>query len=398
MRVAFLTPEYVFDYPSSGGLASYVARIAGMLTEMGHSIEVFTLSDRARIVDHDGVRVEHVVPSSNIPLRLLGGHWRSGLLFSSTIGQLSGAQAMGRALKHRELTNGFDLVQSSDYGLSGAYVSRRANRPHVIRCSWSRKLYQYYAGLEETMDTRLIAWQERHCLHRSDIVYAPSSFMADAVSREFHIPVRTIRPPLMSRFTTGLEKSGALPDRYMIHFGQLSRIKGTDILIEALPAIWDKIPNFHLVLAGKVQDQGLMNQIKRCCGRRIKQIHLMGSMPRPQLYGVIQHAQAAILPSRCDNLPNTVIESLCLGVPVIGSDGASIDELVTHNKTGKLVPIADVGALAEAVVEQWHHPLSFTFVQLKQHATFIDMVPEVAATSLLDIAKETSTRRFMKAA
>ena len=68
---------------------------------------------------------------------------------------------------------------------------------------------------------------------------------------------------------------------------------------------------------------------------------------------MVAQAEAAVLPSRFDNLPNSVIECLSLGVPVIGTDGASIDELVTSGRDGELVPIGDRAALAAAIVARW---------------------------------------------
>ena len=41
-------------------------------------------------------------------------------------------------------------------------------------------------------------------------------------------------------------------------------------------------------------------------------------------------------PTRFDNLPNSAIESLALGVPVIGTLGASLEELVTPGRDGDL--------------------------------------------------------------
>ena len=41
---------------------------------------------------------------------------------------------------------------------------------------------------------------------------------------------------------------------------------------------------------------------------------------------------------------------------MIGSDGASIDELVTHRINGRLVPIGDAPALAGAMLDLWHRP------------------------------------------
>jgi glycosyltransferase involved in cell wall biosynthesis len=71
------------------------------------------------------------------------------------------------------------------------------------------------------------------------------------------------------------------------------------------------------------------------------------------MYAVLKRADAAVLPSQADNLPNTVIESLVFGIPVLGSRGASIDELVEEGRTGHLVALGDVQGLAGALVKMW---------------------------------------------
>jgi glycosyltransferase involved in cell wall biosynthesis len=78
--------------------------------------------------------------------------------------------------------------------------------------------------------------------------------------------------------------------------------------------------------------------------------------------------------------PNTVIESLALGVPVVGTDGASIDELVRHGESGLLVPPGDAPALADALVEVWRGR-PFPRVSPPE-----EMLPERAVNALLAFA------------
>jgi glycosyltransferase involved in cell wall biosynthesis len=71
------------------------------------------------------------------------------------------------------------------------------------------------------------------------------------------------------------------------------------------------------------------------------------------MYAVLQRADAAVLPTQVDNLPNTVIESLMFGIPVLGSRGASVDELVEEGRTGHLIALGDVDGLAGTLVKMW---------------------------------------------
>lgn len=60
---------------------------------------------------------------------------------------------------------------------------------------------------------------------------------------------------------------------------------------------------------------------------------------------------AFLLPSTEDNLPNTMIESMCCGTPVIGFDIGGLPDAVTSGETGRLVAPGDVGDLAQAIQE-----------------------------------------------
>lgn len=52
-----------------------------------------------------------------------------------------------------------------------------------------------------------------------------------------------------------------------------------------------------------------------------------------------------------EGLPNTVLEAMASGVPVVGSDHAAIPEAVHHQETGFLVPEKEPRAMASSVIE-----------------------------------------------
>jgi len=60
-------------------------------------------------------------------------------------------------------------------------------------------------------------------------------------------------------------------------------------------------------------------------------------------------ADLFIIPSLEDNLPNTVLESLSCGTPVIGSRVGGIPEIVQDGVNGRLVPAGDPIKLGEAI-------------------------------------------------
>ena len=64
-------------------------------------------------------------------------------------------------------------------------------------------------------------------------------------------------------------------------------------------------------------------------------------MPHTQLYPVIKNSEFVILPSLMENLSNACIEAMYFKKVVIGTDGASFEQLITHGKNGLLCRIGD---------------------------------------------------------
>lgn len=62
-------------------------------------------------------------------------------------------------------------------------------------------------------------------------------------------------------------------------------------------------------------------------------------------------ADVFIIPSILDNLPNTVIESLSCGTPVIGFPNGGIPDMIIDNKNGMLCKDTSVDALIEKILD-----------------------------------------------
>ncbi len=78
-------------------------------------------------------------------------------------------------------------------------------------------------------------------------------------------------------------------------------------------------------------------------------IHL-GNIENDLLMSMIYSlANVFVIPSLQDNLPNTVIESMACGTPVIGFDLGGIPDMVRHGQTGLLVEALNVAGLRQAI-------------------------------------------------
>lgn len=355
-RIAFITSGFVTEQDRVSGLGSYLNKITRALRQEGHEPEIFVISHQGPgVIDYNGVRVNRVHPRAargwlrwcpTLPrIRGLGNVSRAVRLFSAM-------NQLADAFEQRDRQQPFDLVQSADWEGVGLRIRLRPGLTHVLRCSVAADLTSASENPRRALLPALLSIYEFQSVRRASRVYAPSQWLADYYYRRLGKTVHVVRPPAMLDFPPHCPPVKNLPDRYLLHFGQLHPGKGAWWLAEALPFAWKQEPNLKLVIAGQVIRFDF-DQWRRNWGPLEKNVIYLGQISKPEIGTVLSNAIAAVIPSLFDNLPNTAIESLLMGIPVIGTRGASIDELVEDGVHGELVAINDAPALANAMVRAW---------------------------------------------
>lgn len=115
--------------------------------------------------------------------------------------------------------------------------------------------------------------------------------------------------------------------------------KGCDLLLQALAGITDS-PDLFLLTLGRGEPVEF---------RGFPHVHLDAVADDSRLSSVYSAADVFVAPSLQDNLPNTVLESMACGTPVVAHSAGGIPEAVRQNETGFLVPSGDVAELGSAI-------------------------------------------------
>lgn len=360
MNIAFLTCEYITETGFSGGLATYLYRMASALRDSGHTPEVFVFTRGPGLeFQHEGILIHRVGRWSGLH-RLMrtvmrpvqNKRYALTHRLCESLNIIAPATALARALEARAGEVPFRLVQSADYLASGLRVSRRQDRVHLIRCSTAADLYSNTDG-DRSSAQQVRVKHEFQSMRGADRCYAPSRLVAEHFVRNHGIKVEILRPPVFVEKASDALSHLRLPARFLLHFGQLRPRKGTWVLAHALKLAWQVDPSVTMVWAGECCDEEFLLRCRGLWGDHASRVQLTGALARPELYTVLERAEAAVLPSLMDNLPNTVIESLVRGVPVVGTRGSSIEELVEENTSGHLVPAGNPVALSEAILRVW---------------------------------------------
>jgi len=101
-----------------------------------------------------------------------------------------------------------------------------------------------------------------------------------------------------------------------------------------------------------------------------KQVWLYGESP--DIVTWLSAFDIGCLPSLWEGLPNSLLEAMALGLPVVASSVDGIPEVVLNGKTGILVPPASPAALAKALKELAEDPTRRAALGAAAHAAIME--------------------------
>ena len=348
MKIAFVTPEFTLDERFSGGLANYVSRVSAALVEQGHEVSVFTRGKTDAVQAWNGVQV-HTVSGLLDPNKRrwdkIDFFFRNK--FYCPYQDVKAAWCLWR--KYREVVKadgGFDVVQLANVQAVGLFFKPIGGETMVTRLSSYRPLWDRQAGIKEDWFVRMRWWLEEKAIRRTRFHYAPSRFVADYVKKGYNLEnVEVVETPFFQEVVEpdrSLYESKLEGKRYLLFFGRLTQMKGVHRLAEALPEVLRKHEDLHAVFAGADTNLapgggGMRDYIRKTIGTESNgRVFFFDPLRHEQLYPIIENAEWVALPSIVDNLPNTCLEAMGLGRPVIATRGSCFEQLITDGETGLL--------------------------------------------------------------
>jgi glycosyltransferase involved in cell wall biosynthesis len=123
-------------------------------------------------------------------------------------------------------------------------------------------------------------------------------------------------------------------------------VKGHRYLIEAVARVFESRKDVHLLLVGDGPLRHELESLSRSLGLA-DNIHFLGERADAAL--LFSSFDVAVLASLHEGLPNTVIEAMAAGSPVVATAVGGVVELIADGETGYLIPPSDPAALAESI-------------------------------------------------
>jgi len=212
----------------------------------------------------------------------------------------------------------------------------------------------------------VIRFLNRYLYRGADVIHAVSYGVCEATAKELRLPIERIHvvynPVVtqkilrMSHDTVELRWLVKDERPFILAAGRLTKSKDFGTLIRAFALMQSKI-NARLVIMGEGELRSDLEQL-------ISEYSLQNSVLLPGFvenpFVVMRLAQLFVLSSAWEGLPNVLIQAMACGTPVVSTDCPSGPaEILEAGKWGRLVPVGDVEALAQAMVDtltETEHP------------------------------------------
>lgn len=344
--------------PHTSGLTIYAERLAKALVKRGHSVTVLTSHYEKSLPyeeDQEGVRIVRVP----VLFRLSKG------VIMPTFGWMANRLVVEHDAVHLHLPQ-FDAA-------GVALRGRLLRKPTVIT---------YHCDL--LMPPGLLSWSANQavrimnnlaalCTHRI-ITYTRDYGENSHFLRRYLHKLAVIQPPVDMPVTSPQAVQGFGREHNPFNrrpvIGMAARFateKGVEVLLGALPKVFEKYPQAMVFFAGSYQGiigeeeyyQRLMPVIEKYQNQGSWKF--LGNLNPEQMACFYQNIDVLVLPSlnSTESFGLVQIEAMLNGKPVVASNLPGVRQPVGLHEMGKIIPIGDSKALGEALLEILENPKAF---------------------------------------
>lgn len=383
MKHLFVCREYPPCAYLPGGIGTYVLNVSESLAQAGDIVHVighrWPGAWRLREERFGGRLIIHRIALDE-PLR---DPWAMTAAHPGSVQQAmirsafpSAAFAYQAALLAERLIEfeNIDIVEAQEWEAPLYYLQLRRREglgpsrkpPCVVHLhSPSERIFAANGWNTEVADYAPAAAMEAYSITHADALLAPSRFIAEETSRRYGLgPGRITVIPYPLGETGIIERPDQVWARNAVcHVGRLEARKGVLEWAQAIALIAGNHPDLVAEFAGG--DTSLTvaggGSIKRAVMDRVpkarhRQFLFHGNLDRQGLNSVLGDVSLAVVPSRWENFPNSCMEVMASGLPVIVSPHGGMTEMVEDGISGWIAADGSAEGLAATLEKALQTP------------------------------------------
>jgi glycosyltransferase involved in cell wall biosynthesis len=336
--------------PHISGLTIYVERLNRALVRQGHEVTVLTSQydpQLPRQETADGVNIQRVP----VAFRVSKG------VIMPTFGLEATRWSKWADVIHLHLPQ-FDAP-----GL--ALRGRWQKKPVVL--TYHSDL-QLPPGLFNRLVDKVVLFQNRLAGSLADVVVTytadfgqHSPYLSSYYGRKLQIiPPPVELTPATPEETAAFRAKHKLEGKQIIGFAaRIAAEKGIEVLLNALPRVWEAFPNAHVLHASPpgLGEEAYMAKLAPLFERYKEKYHLLGALRGAELTAFYQNLDCLVMCSlnNTETFGLVQIEAMQSGAPVAACNLPGVRQPVTMTGMGEVTAVGDHDALAEAIINLLRH-------------------------------------------
>jgi glycosyltransferase involved in cell wall biosynthesis len=341
MRILLVNYEYP---PVGAGAATATQAIGQAFVKAGHDVVVITgrYKDLPAHATENGITV-HRIPSLRKAID------RSGVVEMASFLAAGLIVAPGIIQRHQiEAAIVFFSMPCGPIGLLGRWMR---GVPYIVSLRGGD-----VPGAEPSLDSihRILAPLRRAVLKNSAGIVANSEGLKKMAEAADPFAVRVIPNGVDADFfvpprATATRNNAALR---VLFAGRFRAQKNLSLLLRQVSQLPRGAVELHLVGDGPERDE--LGRL--AAGLGLAAIIWHGWLPRGALRDVYQSCDCFVNPSLYEGMPNTVLEAMACGLPVIASNVPGNNSVVEDEQTGYLFGLTEPDGLSRALERLIHDP------------------------------------------
>ena len=304
LRVLWYTPS--IDV-AAGGVSSCLQQVAAHL---GRRVQLHVVTHRSA----------NMLPMDNCTLHFLAGSqlfpWASKREFVRILTEV--APDVVHTNSCWEPLDAYCLLWAHSRGLATVYTLHGMMEPFIMRRHyWMRKVpaLAVYQGPALRAADRVVATSARErdnfldLGYNSKVTIIPNCIQLDGISLKTDWTVK----------------------RTILYLSRLHPVKGIERMLEAVATLRSALADYRIVIAGSGEPAYVA--ALQAMTSRLGIAHLVdfkGNVTGVAKWALYRSADFLVLPTNTENFGMVVVESLAVGTPVITTNGAPWEELVTQ--------------------------------------------------------------------
>jgi len=343
MKILIYTHEFI---PWGGGVATYNYELAKELSDLGHEVIVLAPKYCPEDTTLDKKMVFTVVRTT-LPID-------SAMQMNRNIMKLPGS--VYRFLRVLQQYNPDRVLVTQAVAHESAALARLFRVFRFTLVVHGSEIYSHFAG------GNLRKWPKRHLMrwffHKATSIICVSRSTKDLLEQNIsglgkiisvvHLGIDPDKPSITNMSKRLLEKFDLQDQKVILTVARLSKGKGQDTVIKALPRILREIPNTKYVVVGDGSERSELEKLVDELRLR-KSVLFTGGINREELGSFYNICDVFVMLSKKESFGLVYLEAWAHEKPIIGGNVGGVGEVIDDEKTGLLVDPNDIEAAGESI-------------------------------------------------